>query len=43
MELEAVSEGILKLSKNLKIYLNVHAKSLRNVCGGVYFSKVADL
>ena len=32
MKLEAAFKGILKISKNLKISLNVHAKSLRNVC-----------
>ena len=35
IKLEAVFKGILKISKNLKISLNIHAKSLRNVCEGV--------
>ena len=42
MKLEAAFEGILKIFKNLKISLNIHAKSFKNVCKGVYFSKVAD-
>ena len=39
MKLEAAFKGIMKILENLKISLNVHAKSK---CEGVYFSKVAD-
>ena len=35
IKLEEAFKGILKISKNLKISLNIHAKSLRNVCEGV--------
>ena len=42
MKLEAAFKDILNILENLKISLNVHAKSLKNVCEEVYFSKVAD-
>ena len=42
MKLEAAFEDILKILENLKVSLNVHANSLKSICQGVYFRKVAD-
>ena len=35
MKLEALFKDTLEISKDLKISLNVHAKSVRNVCEGM--------
>ena len=40
MKLETAFKGILNILENLTISLNVNAKSLKNVCEGIYFSKL---